>query len=430
MRTLTIPAVLALALAGWAATAAAEPKVRVFSTDPDATGAACGVAVVGGEADVQVVPLGDPGDAVGWASSVLAPGGPRKKMKLPFLGVATSSPSEALRKQINLPPGTGLVVDYVAEESPAHEAGIKAHDVLTQLGDQILVNPPQLAVLVRLRKAGDAVPVTLMRGGKEQQVKATLTEKEQWVTTGGSGVGAATFGGIVPPIQAEKLKDLLKQGNVSVRIQPQDAGQGEKAEAEKPFGGTVATAFSMTMADGEHTLTIDQRDGKRHLVAKDANGNVLFDGPISTDAERAKVPEDILKKLNRMAPHVDVRMHMGDTLQEAKRRVEEARQRAEAERKRIQEKVRPHKHALPRVEAHSSGQGHAAVHIQDQEHDLRITSKDGKQHLVAKDAEGNVLFDGPISTDEDMAKVPEAIREKVKGIRVQSGGSNSDGKAL
>ena len=41
----------------------------------------------------------------------------------------------ALREQLNLPKGFGLVVDFVAKDSPAEAAGLKVHDVLTRLDD-------------------------------------------------------------------------------------------------------------------------------------------------------------------------------------------------------------------------------------------------------------------------------------------------------
>ena len=42
----------------------------------------------------------------------------------------------------------GLVVEFVADKSPATEAGLKPEDVLEKLNDQLLVNSEQLAVLV------------------------------------------------------------------------------------------------------------------------------------------------------------------------------------------------------------------------------------------------------------------------------------------
>ena len=427
MRFLTYLA--ALALVGWAATASAEPTVRVLTTGPDDAGAACGVCVVGAEPGVHVVELGGPENAAAWASTHAIPSGPPTKMNLPYLGVATASPDETLRKQLGLAPGTGLVVEYVDEDGPAQKAGVRAHDVLTKLGDQILVNPPQLAVLVRMHQAGDRVPLTLMRGGKEQRASATLIEKEQVVAAGAPGW--ASFGAVAPPVPPRILQNLLKPGNVEIEIKPQTGAGGGEKNARRATGSTVATAFSMTMADGEHTLTVEQRDGKRHLVAKDADGNVLFDGPIGTDAERARVPEAVRNKLDRMAPHVDVRLHVDDLLKNAEKSRRNAQDRAETARKKIQQKTEQMKTPRSRTEVHSSGgHSHAEVHIQDDAHDLRVTSRDGKRHLVAKDADGKVLFDGPITTDAEMQRVPEAIRNKVRGIQIHATGAQGGGAAL
>jgi len=419
MRFLTF--LTALALMAGAVPVSAGPNVRVLTTGPDEGGAACGVCIVQEEPGVHVMPLGDRGGATAWASGC-ASSGPPKKMKLPYLGVAASSASEVLRQQLGLPPGTGLVVDYVDEEGPAHKAGIRAHDVLTKLGDQILVNPPQLAVLVRMHKAGDGVAVTLVRGGKEQRLSATLVEKEQVVAAPAMGMGA--FGALAPPVPPQALNDLLRQGNLNIRIEPRDVEDGQKG-GQHATGSTVATGFSLSMADGEHTLTVEQRDGKRHLVAKDADGKVLFDGPITTEEERQRVPEEIRKKLDCMDPHVVVHMHADDALEKAKARIKEARERSEAERRALKEKAGPRKPAAPQAETKRSSKSHAEVHVSDGVHDLHITSEGGKRHLVARDADGNVLFDGPITTDEQMQRVPEEIREKVRGIQVHCGSDDS-----
>jgi hypothetical protein len=66
----------------------------------------------------------------------------------------------------------------VEPESPAAKAGLAPLDVIARLGDQMVVNAEQFAVLVRSRKPGDAVEVTYLRGGKEQKATVTLAGKE------------------------------------------------------------------------------------------------------------------------------------------------------------------------------------------------------------------------------------------------------------
>src|SRR5882724_4363828 len=58
-----------------------------------------------------------------------------------WLGVSTSEASETLSSQLNLRPGVGLVINYVASNSPAAKAGLQKNDVLVRLDDQSLVHP-------------------------------------------------------------------------------------------------------------------------------------------------------------------------------------------------------------------------------------------------------------------------------------------------
>src|SRR4051812_24735020 len=69
---------------------------------------------------------------------------PGKMEKGSYLGISASPVNGALRSQLNLQPGVGLVVESVEKESPAAEAGVLQYDVLQQFNDQILVDSRQL----------------------------------------------------------------------------------------------------------------------------------------------------------------------------------------------------------------------------------------------------------------------------------------------
>lgn len=53
----------------------------------------------------------------------------------------------------------------------------------------------------------------------------------------------------------------------------------------------------------------------------------------------------------------------------------------------------------------------------DDEHRVTVTTTPQGHHLKALDNEGNVLFDGPIDTDEQRQAVPEAVREKLPELK-------------
>jgi hypothetical protein len=192
--------------------------------------------------------------------------------RVAFLGLGINTVSPTLAEQLRLPRGLGLVVDYVKPGSPADEAGVRVHDVLTRMDDQMLVLPEQLTTLVRMRKGGDKVGLTLIRAGQEQKVSATLTEEDRPVLT---RAPQAVFSMAARP---------------GVPPQPLDTF----------FRGGAAASASATMTDGEHTLTLTDSGGDRHFTVKDAGGNVLFDGPVNTDEDLAKVPPELRQKLDRM----------------------------------------------------------------------------------------------------------------------------------
>ncbi|HEV3004758.1 MAG TPA: PDZ domain-containing protein, partial [Pirellulales bacterium] len=104
--------------------------------------------------------------------------GQPERPQVTYLGVQTSSPPAALAGQLKLPEGLFLLVDGVDGGSPAEAAGLRAADILQQLDDQVLVNTDQLGTLIRARKAGEQVTLTLIREGRQTTIRATLGQRD------------------------------------------------------------------------------------------------------------------------------------------------------------------------------------------------------------------------------------------------------------
>lgn len=240
-------------------------------------------------------------------------GVPAEAVRASYLGVSTSSPHEALRRQLQLKPGVGLVVEQVDPKSPADHAGVEQFDVLWKLGDQLLVNPEQLLVLVRTFKAGDEVKLTVIRGGQPQVLTAKLIEREvppmrllihdvdfvdgphgavhapgklAMVRRGAGGMGAAGAGA------GNVLNRLrLQPGRTFAERDIVITGDGGEAQLE---------AASIVIEDAAHRMTINSKDGKKRLRVEDKSGQVVFDGPIQTQEELGKAPTDIREKIEKM----------------------------------------------------------------------------------------------------------------------------------
>src|SRR6185369_10584319 len=93
-------------------------------------------------------------------------------------GVAAGPVPAVLREQLKLQRGFGLVVEYVDKDSPAAAAGVHVHDILQKVDDQWIINSQQLLVLVRSKKPGDSVALTVISVGQPIVLTAKLTEKE------------------------------------------------------------------------------------------------------------------------------------------------------------------------------------------------------------------------------------------------------------
>lgn len=74
-----------------------------------------------------------------------------------------------------MPSENGYVVESVVSNSPAAEAGLKAGDVLQQIDEQSASGARELREILQNYKPGMKVHIHLLRGGKDQDVDATLT---------------------------------------------------------------------------------------------------------------------------------------------------------------------------------------------------------------------------------------------------------------
>jgi serine protease Do len=253
------------------------------------------------------------------------------KKTITYLGVHTSPPSEALAKQLKLPPGLGLMIESVEENTAAAKAGLKPYDVLQKLDKQLLANTEQFTVLIRSHKPGDEVKLTLIREGKPQVVPVTLGKHE--VESGpGEPLGAywldldrslaidwkvnrnlahwfdavsknedATDAEFIRrvyldlmgiPPQPDEVKSFLNDTSKDKRKQLVDSLLS-RPEAIALASGSTAVKWS----DPVHQLSFVTKDGARHLTVTGPEGKILFEGPVDTAEQRKSLPPEIASKL-------------------------------------------------------------------------------------------------------------------------------------
>ena len=241
----------------------------------------------------------------------------RPKEPVTFLGVETSQVPRVLSEQLGLPKGFGLVVDYVVPDSPAAAAGVQQNDIMRMLNDQILLEPGQLAKLVRSFNEGTTINLTLLRKGKEVKVAPKLTKHDAPQPHGPFGMGFdhewkfddgfekmnMNFRDLdLPKVrddvnkalhEAELAGDEARRAARQIHIFTKDDGT---MKATKIDLGKAQIVFS----DKQGELKLETVDGKKILTAKDAQGRLLFSGPIDTKEELDKIPADVRRRYDKL----------------------------------------------------------------------------------------------------------------------------------
>ncbi|HWB11707.1 MAG TPA: PDZ domain-containing protein [Pirellulales bacterium] len=258
----------------------------------------------------------------------------RQPGKVTYLGINTSSPPEALAEQLKLAKGLYLVIDSVEPASPAASAGLRHFDVLQKLDDQLLVNSEQLTVLIRNRRPKDEVELTLLREGRPLKVGVALGERQVGEAEIGSGQAIADFdddGDLDIMLLNGKLSEAMElsmRGDVkdeefvrrvyldlvgtppqpqeithfAVDPRPNKRQQLIDALLSRPqVIDRIGTSNVLHWSDSEHSLVLTtMEDGQKWLLARDQQGNTVFDGSVASDDERHQLAPPLAAKLGLM----------------------------------------------------------------------------------------------------------------------------------
>ena len=95
----------------------------------------------------------------------------------PRLGVALAPPRVArrMRAAVGLAEREGLLVRGVVDGSPAERAGVERGDLLVRAGDRDITSMDDL--FEALDRAGDTLPLAVLRGAEERELKVELQSR-------------------------------------------------------------------------------------------------------------------------------------------------------------------------------------------------------------------------------------------------------------
>ena len=228
----------------------------------------------------------------------------------------------------------------------------------------------------------------------------------------------------------------VRTGDMLVRLDDQrlvHPSQLSALVAAIPPGHEIELAVWRDGKTQTLTTTLGQRPAELQQAAPQAFGQPLQPGTPPAfgqmpDLRLFQAPEDFgPMQLEELDPD-QVQQRMDAMMKDMDQRMQEMRRMLEQQQQQEQQQGEQ-----PRVQPRGNGAGaqlldeldvpagqgaiRSSVQVfQYPEHRLTIRHDANGRHLKATDARGNVIYDGPIETDDQLQQVPDAVREKLPEV--------------
>jgi membrane-associated protease RseP (regulator of RpoE activity) len=221
---------------------------------------------------VELVPTLSVIDGDGLQLSALAWGNP--------FGVDVAAVDNALRSQLNIAEGTGVVITSVADESEAAKAGLKPHDIVLQINDQAVDSPEGFNQTLS-EVQGQEIKLSLLRQGQPLNINVTLPRKTQYELALASQL-----------LAANALSESLRQYRIGVTLAEADDTLRSQLRLAAGEGLVVTEVVNDSPAAGAgirpHDVLI-KLDGKRLSTVENVNAQIqeIGERQVSLDYVRA-----------------------------------------------------------------------------------------------------------------------------------------------
>jgi serine protease Do len=200
-----------------------------------------------------------------------------------YMGVGIQDISSSMSKTLDIPDSKGAVVTNVEPGGPASKAGFKQYDVIRSIEGKDIRDSRELRLAVANIAPGQTIDVEVLREGKPQTLKVTLTEfpsDEPRASASEPGQQGALEGVSVDELTPEIARQLRLEGDISgvvvSRVSPSSAaaeaglatGDVIQEVARKPVSSVAEFRSAMgSVAKGEPVmLLVHRRGGSRFVV--------------------------------------------------------------------------------------------------------------------------------------------------------------------
>ena len=160
----------------------------------------------------------------------------RGKVTRGWMGVSVQDVSEDIAKSMGLKGQKGALISDVVEGDPAEKAGLRAGDVITEIGGKPVNNTHELLLIIAGLRVGENIKVKVIRDGQEKSFQIIIAERTEKTEMASAKISGEAFGMTVQEITPDIAGQLglpvkkgiivvdVQQGSLAdeVGIQPQD----------------------------------------------------------------------------------------------------------------------------------------------------------------------------------------------------------------
>ncbi|HYG10574.1 MAG TPA: DegQ family serine endoprotease [Pyrinomonadaceae bacterium] len=211
------------------------------------------------------------------------------KVRRGQLGVQIQEVTSDIAASLDLKEVRGVIIGAVTPGSAGERAGLKQGDVITAVNGTVVSDVNSLRNRIASTAPGTDVTLTVVRDGREQQMKATLgefTQTAQRDERGGSGQGdgagasgetTGKLGVRVQPLTPELAREFeLEPGTQGVAVADVDPN-GPAADAGIQRGDVIVQANRQPVrSPGDLTAAIGRTGTRPALLLVNRRGNTIF----------------------------------------------------------------------------------------------------------------------------------------------------------
>ncbi|MBX9748850.1 MAG: Do family serine endopeptidase [Roseococcus sp.] len=176
-----------------------------------------------------------------------------------FLGASTQPLTPALARSLRLSKPEGALVGQVEPESPAARGGLRAGDVVTQVGETAVANPRDLARAIGDARPGSEVRLSVQRDGAAQELRVTLAQLRDGQAAGAKPAAEAESRGgpvgvALAPITPQARQQLNLPANANGAVIAGIRDGSPAAEAGLREGDVIIGVAGRDVADVQATV--------------------------------------------------------------------------------------------------------------------------------------------------------------------------------